>query len=92
MLPPRILSDLPTAPRADITIPTGHRRQPRLGPRPRGRGVAGIQMQASLPEKSKLLSDCHAASVTAKHQIVNQSKPGGSGLNSEALATQQSLS
>ena len=70
VLPPGILSDLPTARRADITIPTGHRRQPRLGPRPRGRGVAGIQMQASLPEKSKLLSDCHAASVTAKHQIV----------------------
>lgn len=64
------LPDLPTAPRAGITIPTGHRRQPRLGPRPRARGVAGIQMQAGLPKKRKLLSDCHAASGTAKHQIV----------------------
>ena len=70
VLPARILSDLPTAPRADVTIPTRHRRQPRLGPRLRARGVAGIQMQASLPEKSKLLSDCHAAPVTAKHQTV----------------------
>ena len=70
VLPARICLIFPQPRELTSPSPPGTRRQPRLGPRPRARGVAGIQMQASLPEKSKLLSDCQAASVAAKHQTV----------------------
>lgn len=68
MLPPMTLSNLsnlPTAPRADVSVPTVHRRQPRLGT---GEELAGgVPAPAHPPAKSKLLSHCHAATVIAKN-------------------------